>query len=147
MAAMRLDMPLSCPRPVLTAGATRGLGTSRQWLSEPPAGRDNRGHGNRWRKSRLTPTLDRYGLCMPNGGVPRWQVIRPVDTAFVFISDGASLRLAMADEFESQGVAARPVAELSEAQAFALMNHMSYWFEQRPPLDPRPEPGTVLRDY
>lgn len=84
---------------------------------------------------------------MPNGGVPRWLVIRPVDSDRVFITDFASLHLALAEEFESQGVAARPVVELSEAQAFALMNHLSYWFEQRPPTNPRPDPGTVLRDY
>jgi hypothetical protein len=84
---------------------------------------------------------------MPNGGVPRWQVIRPIDSPFVFISDAGALRIANADEFEAHGTAARSIAELSEAQAFALMNHMSYWFEQRPPADRRPEPGTVLRDY
>lgn len=84
---------------------------------------------------------------MPNGGVPRWQVIRPADCDLVFISDFAGLRLAAAEEFESLGVAARPVVELSDAQAFALMNHLAYWFEQRPPKNPRPEPDTVLWDY
>jgi hypothetical protein len=84
---------------------------------------------------------------MPNGGVPRWQVIRPDGSDFVFISDFAGLRLASAEEFERMGVAARPVVELSEAQAFALMSHLSYWFEQRPPTALPPEPGTVLRDY
>lgn len=56
---------------------------------------------------------------MLNGGVPRWQVIRFSDSDLVFISDFASLRLAMAEEFECQGVAARPVVELCEAQALA----------------------------
>ena len=87
-----------------------------------------------------------YGLCMPNGGVPRWQVIRQADTPFVFISEGAGLRFVIADDFD-RGAAAQSVAELSEAQAFALMGHLSYWFKQQPPLDTRPEPGTVLRDY
>jgi hypothetical protein len=84
---------------------------------------------------------------MPNGGVPRWRVIRPVDSDLVFISDFAGLRLATAQEFESDGIAARSVVELSEAQAFALMHHLSYWFDQWPPKNPRPEPGTVLQDY
>lgn len=75
-------------------------------------------------------------------------MIRPGDSDLVLISDFAGLRLATAEEFENRGVAARPVAELSEAQAFALMEHLSYWFDQRPPTNPQPpEPGTVLRDY
>ena len=83
---------------------------------------------------------------MPNGGVPRWQVIRPADSDLVLISEFAGLRLARSEDFENRGVAARPVVELTEAQAFALMNHLSYWFDQRPPKNPRPEPGKVLRD-
>lgn len=84
---------------------------------------------------------------MPNGGVPRWQAIRPHESPLVLVSDFASVSLVTAEEFKDQGAAARPVVELSEAQAFALMHHLSYWFENRPPADPRPEPGTVLRDY
>jgi hypothetical protein len=65
----------------------------------------------------------------------------------VFISDAGALRIANADDFESQGTGARSIAELSEAQAFALMNHLAYWFEQRPPDERTPDPGTVLWDY
>jgi hypothetical protein len=74
-------------------------------------------------------------------------VIRPADSDLVLISEFAGLRLARAEDFASQGVAARPLLELTEAQAFALMNHLSSWFAQKPPENPRPEPGTVLRDY
>ena len=84
---------------------------------------------------------------MPNGGVPRLQVIWPADSDLVLISDFASLRIAKSEDYEDRGVASRPVLELTEAQAFALTKHLSYWFEQRPPKNPRPEPGTVLRDY
>lgn len=84
---------------------------------------------------------------MPNGGVPRWQVIRPVDSPVVFICDASSLRIVSADDYEAEGTAASSMAELSEAQAFAMMNHLSYWFEQRPPRDRRPDLGTVRWDY
>jgi hypothetical protein len=84
---------------------------------------------------------------MPNGGVPRWQVIRPVGSAFVLVSEAAGVRLVTADDFERHGVDAQPVVELSEAQAFVLMQHLSYWFGQRPPSHPMPDPGTVQRDY
>ena len=53
----------------------------------------------------------------------------------------------MSDDFESQGAAAAPVSKLSDAQAYALMQHLAYWFEQVLADDLRPEPGTVLRDY
>ena len=60
---------------------------------------------------------------------------------------GSSVRIVSADDFEAQKAAAPSITELSEAQAFALMTHLSYWFDQRPPAEPRPDPGTVLFDY
>jgi len=77
----------------------------------------------------------------------RGPFVRPEDVPFIFISEGPGLRLVVASEFESQGAAAPSVVELSEAQAFSLMNRLAYWFEQQPALGPRPESGTVARDY
>lgn len=84
---------------------------------------------------------------MPNGGVPLWLIIKPVQSPYVLVSNGPALRLVLAEDFEANGVAAESITDLSSAQAHALMEHLSYWFEARPAVDPRPEPGTVLRDY
>ena len=83
---------------------------------------------------------------MPNGGVPRWQGIKPVDSPLAIVCEGTGVKILDAADWDRGWAKARPVTQLSEAQAFALMNHLSYWFGDRQPADP-PEPGTVARDY